>query len=64
MKRLLASQLPLTLSSPGLEIISGLSEDVGGVPQYWRELKAHHRQSEFIHDPYQGGFGIGLLYVD
>ena len=46
------------------DIVEGPPENVGGVPQYWRELKAHHRHSEFIHDPKQGGCGIGLLYVD
>lgn len=37
----------------------------GGVPQYWQEIKAGHGGSadEFIEDPDQDGFGIGLIHV-
>jgi predicted O-methyltransferase YrrM len=41
-----------------------LPENVGGVPQLWREIKSKHRHIEIINDRQQGGFGIGVLYVD
>ena len=36
---------------------------VGGVPQFWRELKARHPSAqEIVADPEQSAFGIGLIY--
>ncbi len=46
------------------DIVEGSSEFVGGVPRFWREVRSQYRHAEFIHDPLQGGFGIGVLYVD
>ncbi len=46
------------------DIVDGPTESVGGVPRFWREIKSRYRHSEFIHDPKQGGYGLGLLYVD
>jgi predicted O-methyltransferase YrrM len=46
------------------DIVEGLPENVGGVPQFWRQIKSRHRHKEIIEDPRQGGWGIGLLYVD
>jgi predicted O-methyltransferase YrrM len=35
---------------------------VGGVPQFWRELKGRHASArEIIADPAQSAFGIGLI---
>lgn len=31
------------------------------VDRYWQELKGKHRTREFIEDPNQGGFGIGIV---
>jgi cephalosporin hydroxylase len=46
------------------DIVDGPSDAVGGVPRFWREVSASRRCKEFIQDPGQGGFGIGVLYVD
>lgn len=46
------------------DIVEGPSDAVGGVPQFWRELKHKYRHREIIQCPRQGGFGIGVLYVD
>lgn len=40
------------------------SSDVGGVPQFWEELKASYSEAEeIIEDTEQDGFGIGILRV-
>lgn len=46
------------------DIVDGLPEFVGGVPQFWRDIRLKYRHQEFINDPSQGGFGIGIIYVD
>jgi len=46
------------------DIVDGPPEDVGGVPQFWREIKLRYRHSEFVMDWQQRGWGIGVLYVD
>jgi predicted O-methyltransferase YrrM len=46
------------------DIVEGPIEAVGGVPQFWKEIKRQYRHIEIIHDPRQGGCGLGLLYVD
>jgi predicted O-methyltransferase YrrM len=39
------------------------SSYVGGVPQFWKELKAsHQRVEELVEDSNQDGFGIGILH--
>jgi predicted O-methyltransferase YrrM len=47
------------------DIVPGGWESVGGVPQFWNEVKNYYRdkQKEIVQDRSQGGFGIGLLYV-
>jgi predicted O-methyltransferase YrrM len=36
---------------------------VGGVPQFWKEIKASHsRVEELVEDSGQDGYGIGILY--
>lgn len=36
---------------------------VGGVPQFWREIKAAHESvEEIVEDAEQDGYGIGILY--
>lgn len=38
------------------------SSDVGGVPEYWRELKSKvSNAEEFIEHPWQDGLGIGVV---
>jgi predicted O-methyltransferase YrrM len=40
------------------------SSDVGGVPQFWQEIKASYRVEEIVEDYEQDGFGIGVLHWD
>ena len=41
------------------------SSYVGGVPQFWTEVKAAHATvEEIVEDPEQDGFGIGVLYLN
>jgi hypothetical protein len=44
--------------------VEGPAEKVGGVPRFWREVKSQYRAVEMIDNPNQGGYGIGVLYVD
>jgi predicted O-methyltransferase YrrM len=46
------------------DIVPGPVEFVGGVPEFWRQLKRGHSTREFVHDPGQQGLGIGLLRAD
>ena len=46
------------------DIVEGKPEFVGGVPRFWREIRSGYRHKEFIEDPQQGGYGIGVLYVE
>jgi len=46
------------------DIVKGPSELVGEVPRFWNEIKPGYRHDEFINDPNQGGYGIGVLYID
>ena len=34
------------------------------VDQCWRELRQKYKTSEFIENPNQGGFGIGVVFFD
>lgn len=40
------------------------ASDTGGVPQFWRELKAQPgaRVEEIVEDEEQDGYGVGILY--
>lgn len=46
------------------DVVEGQPDLVGGVPRFWREIKSRYRHTEFIENPNQGGYGIGLLYVE
>lgn len=46
------------------DIVEGPSDNVGGVPRFWQEIRAQHRHREFVDDPLQGGYGLGILFVD
>jgi cephalosporin hydroxylase len=46
------------------DIVDGIFEAVGGVPRFWREIKPRYRHLEMINDPHQGGYGIGVLFVE
>jgi predicted O-methyltransferase YrrM len=43
------------------DIVPGSRELVGGVPQFWREVKARNGGEEIVADPEQGGYGIGVF---
>ncbi|MEX2514713.1 MAG: class I SAM-dependent methyltransferase [Candidatus Paceibacterota bacterium] len=45
------------------DIVDGPKENVGGVPRFWQEVKNEHKYEEFIEDPLQGGYGIGLIKI-
>jgi hypothetical protein len=46
------------------DIVEGAPADIGGVPRFWREIKSVHRHTEMVRDWQQGGYGIGVLYVE
>lgn len=46
------------------DIVEGPANEVGGVPQFWREIRRRYQHAEFITNPHQGGFGIGVLHVE
>jgi len=46
------------------DIVEGPLENVGGVPQFWREIKHQYSHREIIDDTLQGGYGIGILSVE
>lgn len=35
----------------------------GGVPRFWREIRAQYEHVEFVDNPQQDGLGIGVLFV-
>ncbi len=43
------------------DIAPGPAENVGGVPDFWREVKSRFDHEEFVEDWKQGGFGIGVI---
>mgnify|MGYP001038045043 CR=1 FL=1 len=45
------------------DIVLGPSENVGGVPQFWQEIRDNYDSKEIVEDQSQGGYGIGLLRV-
>ena len=45
------------------DIVPGPSENVGGVPRFWSEIKDGYRHLEIVKDWSQGGYGIGIIYA-
>jgi len=45
------------------DIVPGPPENVGGVPEFWNEIKQDFNFIEIIKNWEQGGFGIGVLFV-
>ena len=43
------------------DIVPGLPDRVGGVPQFWQEMKRKHHVKEFVESWSQGAFGIGVI---
>lgn len=44
------------------DIVPGPTENVGGVPEFWQEIKSEYKYLEIVKDWNQGGYGIGLIY--
>jgi len=44
------------------DIVHGPTENVGGVPIFWKEIKKHYKHLEIVKDWNQGGCGIGLIF--
>lgn len=46
------------------DIVDGPEENVGGVPEFWRELKTERETEEIVANwDEQDGYGIGLIFV-
>jgi predicted O-methyltransferase YrrM len=43
------------------DIVPGLPDKVGGVPEVWRRLRALNTTTEIVDDWDQGGYGIGVV---
>ena len=41
----------------------GPSENVGGVPQFWREIKSKYFNAEIIHNMEGESYGIGIIFI-
>jgi predicted O-methyltransferase YrrM len=46
------------------DIVPGREDIVGGVPRFWREVKKNHTFIELVNDWNQGGYGIGVLFLN
>ena len=44
------------------DIVPGPVENIGGVPQFWKEIKDHYSNKEVVKDWGQGGYGIGIIF--
>jgi hypothetical protein len=44
------------------DIVPGPKGNVGGVPEFWQEIKSEYKYLEIVKDGNQGGCGIGLVY--
>lgn len=44
------------------DIVPGPTENVGGVPEFWQEIKSEYKYLEIVKGWNQGGYGIGLIY--
>jgi len=44
------------------DIVLGPRENVGGVPEFWREIKGKYNTREIVKDWDQEGYGIGVIY--
>lgn len=46
------------------DIVPGPKECVGGVPQFWREIKDRYNSKEIVEDWGQGKYGIGICFFN
>ena len=42
---------------------NGIEERVGGVPEFWNEIKFSYNYKEFVNNQNQTGYGIGCLFI-
>jgi len=45
------------------DIVPGPSENVGGVPEFWRRVKDNYESEEIVNDWSQRGCGVGIIYA-
>jgi len=45
------------------DIVPGPPENVGGVPEFWNDIKNKYKHLEIVKDPNQGGYGIGVIFI-
>ncbi|MHA2127864.1 MAG: O-methyltransferase [Promethearchaeota archaeon] len=46
------------------DIVPGTSINVGGVPDFWRKIRENYDSQEIVKDWNQGGYGIGIIYIN
>jgi predicted O-methyltransferase YrrM len=44
------------------DIVCGPYDNVGGVPEFWKEIKERNEHQEIVKDWSQNGYGIGIVY--
>lgn len=45
------------------DIVPAPKENVGGVPEFWRQIKDNYETEQIVKEWSQGGYGIGVVYV-
>jgi hypothetical protein len=45
------------------DIIPGEYNKVGGVPEFWKEIRENYETRELVEDRHQGGYGIGIVFM-
>jgi cephalosporin hydroxylase len=45
------------------DIVPAAQERVGGVPNFWREIRNRFSYLEIVEDWNQGGYGIGIIFI-
>lgn len=46
------------------DIVPGPTEKVGGVPEFWKEIKDSYEHKEFVNDWNQERYGIGVIFLN
>ena len=45
------------------DIIPGEYNKVGGVPEFWKEIRENYETREIVEDRHQEGYGIGIVFM-
>lgn len=45
------------------DIVYGPKENIGGVPEFWQEIRSFYKYKEIVKDKNQNVCGIGLLFM-